>query len=510
MSGFPWLFLAHALYRQSWLIQISDLTGAYGVSFIAALVNGVLVALVLRYWKPPETRTRRQVWVGLGATLVVLIATLAYGHHRTSQQDFATGPRVAVIQDDFPLVSTPPYGERPHVIFARYVRLAADAAATRPDLLAFPETVWSATQNIGFLSVERNAVDDVSVGAWQYGKLCHEAIAAFARGEYDAVNHTLREFEQRYGGPLPRLPAGSGPPVTVVLGATSIETFPEATYPKTKRYNSALIYDPDGTQRPRRYDKTHLVPFGESVPFRYGRLHWLYRWLNKLSPFSYGGSFEYSLSPGRDLTRFELTTADGTTHFGTPICYEDVMPYVVRRYVWDGQRRVDFLVNISNDGWFVYGNELPQHLAICVFRAVENRIAIAARGQHRNQRLHRPERARLFRRRNRGTSARPWHDRLSRRRRTTGSARQLLRPRGGLVGPAMPAADRRPVVGGRHGKMGAGDADAHCHVASQRRAQRCVDRRVSASVISPLARSGSSACGRYCCCCAPARTPPSQ
>lgn len=56
------------------------------------------------------------------------------------------------------------------------------------------------------------------------------------------------------------------------------------------------------------------------------------------------------------------------------------MPYVCRRFVWDadaGGKRVDFLANISNDGWFLHRNELPQHFAICTFRAVENRVGIA-------------------------------------------------------------------------------------------------------------------------------------
>jgi apolipoprotein N-acyltransferase len=125
------------------------------------------------------------------------------------------------------------------------------------------------------------------------------------------------------------------------------------------------------------------VPFGEFVPFRNARvlgmsLHWLYRWLNRLSPFSQGGRLEYSLWPGGQYTVFDLDIDGKTTRFGVPICYEDVMPYVMRNFVWEGgRRRVDFLVNISNDGWFLHSDELPQHLAICVFRAVENRVGIA-------------------------------------------------------------------------------------------------------------------------------------
>jgi apolipoprotein N-acyltransferase len=206
------------------------------------------------------------------------------------------------------------------------------------------------------------------------------------------MNAVIRELETRLRqsqsrrlpeGGLPRSAAESGPPVTAVMGSLSIELFPEATYPKQKKFNSALVYDRDGVQRRERYDKIHLVPFGEVVPFRNARLagfdlHWLYRLLNSLSPFSDGGKAEYSLWPGERLTVFQVAAAGRTWRFGTPICYEDVMPYLVRDYVWGGgERRVDFLLSISNDGWFLHSAELPQHLAACVFRAVENRVGIA-------------------------------------------------------------------------------------------------------------------------------------
>ncbi len=106
----------------------------------------------------------------------------------------------------------------------------------------------------------------------------------------------------------------------------------------------------------------------------------MYFWLNSLSPFGAGG-FEYSLTAGKDVRVFSMTTREGKHYrFGVPICYEDVMPYVCRRFVWDPvkrRKRIDFLLNISNDGWFPKGNELPQHFAICTFRAVENRVGIA-------------------------------------------------------------------------------------------------------------------------------------
>ena len=166
MTGFPWLFLAHAFYAQLPLIQISDLTGAYGVSFLAALINGVFAALALRRW-PHQVAGRHpwQLWIGAAVASVALIATLIYGRYRCGQTDFEPGPRVAVVQHDFPLLSKPPYSKQnPWVIFAEYVRLAADAAAEQPDLLVFPETVWSSIQNIEFLSVEHNVVAGLSRG----------------------------------------------------------------------------------------------------------------------------------------------------------------------------------------------------------------------------------------------------------------------------------------------------------------------------------------------------------
>jgi apolipoprotein N-acyltransferase len=127
----------------------------------------------------------------------------------------------------------------------------------------------------------------------------------------------------------------------------------------------------------------HLVYFGEVVPFRFGRLRPLYFWLNSLVPFSGPeGTYEYSLFPGGEFGTFTMEPRSQPTHvyrFGVPICYEDVMPYVSRQFVSAGHanKRADFLLNISNDGWFGRGVQQPQHLAICAFRAVENRVGIA-------------------------------------------------------------------------------------------------------------------------------------
>ena len=99
--------------------------------------------------------------------------------------------------------------------------------------------------------------------------------------------------------------------------------------------------------------------------------------MNNLTPYQ---GVHYSLVSGKELTVLKFVGRDGRQYgVAAPICFEDVMPYLCRRAVVNaqGRKRVDMLVNISNDGWFNGSAELPQHLAICVFRAVENRVPIA-------------------------------------------------------------------------------------------------------------------------------------
>lgn len=96
--------------------------------------------------------------------------------------------------------------------------------------------------------------------------------------------------------------------------------------------------------------------------------------------------YDYSLTAGTDYTTFEIE-ADGQKYgFGVLICYEDTDSTVARKLVVDqnGLKKADWLVNISNDGWYVHFKdrqvvpmvELAQRTAISAFRCVENRVSI--------------------------------------------------------------------------------------------------------------------------------------
>jgi apolipoprotein N-acyltransferase len=140
------------------------------------------------------------------------------------------------------------------------------------------------------------------------------------------------------------------------------------------RQNLTLLYLPVTGQAEDSYAKIHLVPFGEYIAFRDVPL------LGSIVRYFTPIDFDYSLTPGDKWTRFTLKTQNAGTKtftFATPICFEDTMPTPTRLMTLspDG-KKTDFLLNVSNDGWF-FSTELDQHLQACQLRAVENRIPIA-------------------------------------------------------------------------------------------------------------------------------------
>jgi apolipoprotein N-acyltransferase len=124
-------------------------------------------------------------------------------------------------------------------------------------------------------------------------------------------------------------------------------------------YNGSFLFDTNGVVT-RHYYKQHLVPFGEFVP-----LSGMIPWLGTLAPMG------WNCSPGREATVFTLGSLSKWT-FSCLICFEDIMANLSRAAVKRGAR---VLVNQTNDAWFDRSAGPEQHLAHCVFRCVENRVA---------------------------------------------------------------------------------------------------------------------------------------
>ncbi|HVU28253.1 MAG TPA: apolipoprotein N-acyltransferase, partial [Verrucomicrobiae bacterium] len=125
-------------------------------------------------------------------------------------------------------------------------------------------------------------------------------------------------------------------------------------------YNSAFLFDPDA-RCAAIYHKRKLVMFGEYVPFT----HWL-PFLKWFTPITDG------YATGDKPITFHLD--DFNVKTSPLICFEDTFPQLAREAVANND--LDFLVNLTNDGWFGDSAEQWQHMANAVFRAVENGVPL--------------------------------------------------------------------------------------------------------------------------------------
>jgi len=368
--GFPWLLLAHSHYRCLSMIQISDLVGAYGVSFVLVMVNGWITDLLIQpilMWRSDQIT---RLPIGSLTTLLVLFGALIYGGAQRSGRLLEPGPKVAVVQHDFPMFVDSARSARtlPEEVLDAYLDLARQAAAEKPDLIVLPETVVHGFINEEFVSASPTELDEIR-------RRRYPASLPLRYLTY------LQEFSRQIRQSFQRISTESGVPL--VVGSSSMEWCPTKIPPRADAFNSAFLFEPGRDRPTARYDKIHLVLFGEYVPFRYSYPP-LYEWLNAQTPWGREG-IEYSLSPGSAYTVFQFNAASqgGRTYRAAiPICYEEIMPYIARTFVKgaggpSGRKNIDMLLSISNDGWFLHTSELEQHLAGAVFRAVENRIPVA-------------------------------------------------------------------------------------------------------------------------------------
>lgn len=346
LTGFPWYYLAHSVYAVLPMIQIADFAGALGISLVIALVNAWWVEVVtlplLRPTPSGPRLTRAQAWRG-SIVLGVLLATLAYGAYRIGSADFRKGPVVALLQSN--LEQHVKMAGDPHANVALYQSLIDEARSRNPspDLIVWPETSYP----YGFFS-QINA--KLTAAEFDEQAKALDQDPEKLREHIDLVTRHLHGWTDVINIPM-------------LVGLT-LHDFNPAGH---SRFNSAVLFEP-GVPTLQSYHKLHLVPFGEYVPL----VDYL-PWLTALTP--YHGTKIPSLTFGREPLWLEL----GEYRIATAICFEDTVPHVVRRFFSEapGGRQPDMLINMSNDGWFHGSSEHDMHLAVSVFRAVENRVPLA-------------------------------------------------------------------------------------------------------------------------------------
>ncbi len=338
LTGFTMASLGHTQYRWLQLIQISDLVGAYGVSFAVMFGASCLAQMIPRQgWRPV-------LWplVPLGA---MLAAVLFYGEWRMAIPPPDGQMRIALIQGSIDIRLKSDKDMRPY-IFSHYMDLSRAAVRTaaaeghKPDLVVWPETMFREP----LVTFDPDAAVPEE---WPYPEerfLSDLKFWAFeSRGAMAAVAAELD--------------------ASLLLGVDTVHFGPD----RVQMFNSAAYVGRSG-ELLGRYDKIHLVMFGEYVPFA----RW-FPWLQRLTPLP------NSLDAGRQPEAFEV----GPLRIAPSICFETVLPHVIRRQVKllaGEDREPHVLVNLTNDGWFWGSSELDMHLVCGVFRAVECRkpLLIAA------------------------------------------------------------------------------------------------------------------------------------
>ena len=321
LTGFAMLTLGHTQYRWPQVLQIADLFGAYGVSFLVVLFAACVARML------PCDRAPRVLWPAL-PLVATMTAALAYGHWRMDQQTTEPGPKVALIQGsiDIDMKHDP---DRAEQIVAQYYDLTKQAVRQHDDLdlIVWPETMFRDAWYT--FDDDFRPPDDVEWDA-------DEARAASRRN----IKHLVRPLDTPF-----------------LIG---IDTWHFQPGGPPDHYNTALVTDRIGNVV-GRYDKCHLVPFGEYV--------WLaetFPWLYKLTPLP-GGSKAGSGPAAVDV---------GGVCYAPNICYENTIPHFISAQVAElraGGHEPDVLVNLTNDGWFWGSTELDLHLACAVFRAIECR-----------------------------------------------------------------------------------------------------------------------------------------
>jgi apolipoprotein N-acyltransferase len=302
LTGFPWAGLGTTQVRTLWLAQLSSLGGVYLVAFAVVLTNGVLEAL----WAWTRRRAPLPRWSAAGWAALLAFAGI-YSAVRLlpfPAPGDAVRVKAAVIQGNLDEKAGLRGAAGQRWVFARMLHASKGALAEGARLVVWPE---------GTLP--------------------------------DAVDPRTRSFANLAG----RSRLGSGdPPAELVVGGIARGT----EQGKTKMTNSAFLVD-DRFTILDRYDKRHLVPFGEYVPAA------------RILPYQwFVPEWVVFFTPGPDHEPMESRSG----RLGMLICYEAIFPEIAAESVDEGAQ---ILVNITNDSWYGVSSAPYQHLAISRMRAIE-------------------------------------------------------------------------------------------------------------------------------------------
>ncbi len=297
ISAFPWELLGYAQTANPALTRLATLTGVYGLSWEIMLVNSVFAAAFL------VARERRR-WLLLAASGA---AAILQAGQWIVPPPAAADHTALLVQQNVPIQAnwTRDYFENTlRDLISRSVKAAEDARSVgKADLIVWPESPSP---------------------FYTSDPLFQNAVGVMARQAQ----------------------------TWVVAGSIGVEPAMHGGQ-ESRVFNSAALVNPQG-EWVGRYDKVHLVPFGEYLPFP--RL------------FSFAGGLTKEVGEFSRGTSHSPLDA-GSRRLGVFICYESIFPDEVRQFAAQGAQ---VFVNISNDGWYGDSGAWKQHLQQTEMRAIEN------------------------------------------------------------------------------------------------------------------------------------------
>ena len=322
LTGFPWNVLGIALTSPDTLMQSAGLLGIYGLTTLAVLMLA-LPAVILAETTIPGHHWKTR-WAAVTALALPLAAMIAYGTVRLSEPSpgWVDGVRIRLVQPSIPQREKWMADKQPEFVEKQLSLSLRDPDGKYDGLADVTHVIWPEAA-MPFLPLQRP-----------------EVLARIGQTLPDGV-HLVAGVLRLERQPVP---AGAG----------------DDENARTDVYNSMAVLDPDG--RPIHiYDKTHLVPFGEYLPFQ----SFLER-LGLSALTRQRGGFSVGPEPR------PLLTVPGMPGAAPLICYEAVFPGTSAK----SRECPHVLVNVTNDGWFGNSSGPRQHLHQARLRAVEDGVPL--------------------------------------------------------------------------------------------------------------------------------------
>ncbi len=315
--SYPWGTLSMTAYKWTYLTQIADITGVYGITFLFSLSSALLGEFLL-------TRSLSKVLRPLFAISLLYAFSLLYGSYRLSEgQSIAKTLNAVVVQQNID-----PWLDKDDRIGIRRSQALTDECLL-------------------------DSKNDVDLVIWSEGVLNHAFPASIPF-------YTANPEEN------PLLPYIANKKIPFLIGGSFTVTPPEV---KPRRHsNVALLFD-ENAEIQGYHAKIHLVPFGEYIPLPNSQE--VKTFLKKVFKISAGWI------PGKEPHIFTIPTSSKANanekervSFSTPICFEDAFSDICRKMFFMGS---EVFLNITNDSWSMMPSAEYQHLAIATYRSIEFR-----------------------------------------------------------------------------------------------------------------------------------------